>query len=106
MFVDAVFNATDPAHNLKVTVWGNVTGSLPLVALPAWDDTEYWDNTNNTDGKIQDVPDPDGANKLTTLYNKVNVLTYEPWSQDPALEWCNELVNASCPLGPSFNANA
>ncbi|RDW73979.1 hypothetical protein BP5796_07421 [Coleophoma crateriformis] len=103
-YVDAVFNTTDPSHNLKVTVWGNVTGSLPLVNLPSSNDTEYWQNANETAGKIADIPDPSGANKYTTLYNKVNVLTYEPWSQ--TLDWCNQLQNATCPLAPSFNANA
>ncbi|KAL3424869.1 integral membrane protein [Phlyctema vagabunda] len=104
LFVDAVFNTTDPAHNLRVTVWGNVTGSLPLVALPGSNDTEYWNSNTTTAGKIVNVPDPEGANKLTTSYNKVNVLTYEPWSQ--TLEWCKQLVNGTCPLGPSFTANA
>lgn len=107
LYLDAVFNTTDPSHNLHITVWGNVTGSGPedLVYLPPANDTGYWNsNQTNLGGKIQDNPDPQGANKLTALFNKVNVLTYEPWSQD--VDFCNQLINATCPLGPSFTANA
>jgi ML-like domain len=107
LYMDAVFNTTDPSHNLHITVWGNVTGSGPeiLVLLPPADNKTYWSsNETNLGGKIEDNPTPDGANKLTTLFSKVNVLTYEPWSQ--TVEFCNQLINASCPLSPSFTANA
>jgi hypothetical protein len=107
LYMDAVFNTTDPTHNLHITVWGNVTGSGPekLVYLPPANDTAYWNsNQTNLGGKIQDNPDPQGANKLTALFTKVNVLTYEPWSQN--VDFCNQLINATCPLGPSFTANA
>lgn len=106
LYVNAVFNRTDPSFNLNVTVWGNVTGSGPdpLVNLPPANNTEYWDNPANTQGKIQDIPDPSLAKPLlTTLFNKVNVLTYEPFSQ--AVDFCDQLINGSCPLGPSFTAN-
>jgi len=104
-FVDAQFNTSGSAHKLSVTVWGNVTGSLPLANLPPSNDTDYW-NSNTTDtnnGKIVDVPFPDSANKFTTLFNKVNVLTYMPWSH--SVDFCSSLVNATCPLVPSFSAN-
>ena len=108
LFLDAVFNTTDSSHNLHITVWGNVTGSGPenLVVLPSPNNTQYWQgNETNLGGKIEDNPTgPSGVNKLTTLFNKVNVLTYEPWSQ--TVEFCNQLINASCPLAPSFGANA
>lgn len=104
LYVDAVFNTTDPSHNLNVTVYGNVTGSLPLVVLPPSTSAE-WSNPNFTDGKIVDVPDPDGNNVATTLSNKVNVLTYEPYSEK--LNFCDNLLDGSCPLGPVFDvANA
>jgi hypothetical protein len=105
-FVDAVFNTTDASHNLAVTVWGNVTGSFNnAVQLPPASDRDYW-NSSRTDlgGKILDIPFPDSENpKITTIFNKVNVLTYEPWSQTAA--WCPQLENASCPLGPVFDSN-
>lgn len=106
-FVSAVFNTTDPSHNLNVTVWGNVTGStveLPRLILPPAGDG-YWNTTNDTQngGKIEEIPFPDGADRYTTLFNKLNVLTYEPWNS--GVNFCEQLVNGSCPLSPSFFVN-
>lgn len=104
-FFDAVFNTTDPKHNLRVTVWGNVTGSGPgsvIPILPPANDTDYWNSNQTGPGKIENIPDPN-VNKLTTLFNKVNVLTYQPWSE--STDFCAQLVNASCPLSPRFTAN-
>jgi hypothetical protein len=104
LYVDAVFNTAEPSHNLIITVWGNVTGSGPgvVVDLPPYTNTSYW-NSNQTDlgGKIEDEPNPSLADpKLTTLFSKINVLTYEPWNE--TIDFCSKLINASCPLGPSF----
>ncbi|CZT01513.1 hypothetical protein WAI453_006953 [Rhynchosporium graminicola] len=109
LFVDASFNTTDPNHPLEITVWGNITGSTvgkaPRLILPGANDTEYWSgNSTINGGKIMDSPFPlANVPKLTTLSNKVNVLTYEPFSED--LQFCNVLINGSCPLGPRFDAN-
>ncbi|KAH8815079.1 hypothetical protein F5884DRAFT_667560 [Xylogone sp. PMI_703] len=106
LYVNAVFNTSNSNYNLNVTVWGNVTGSgpNPLVNLPPGNNTDYWNNPSNTQGKIQDVPDPSAEKPyLTTLFNKVNVLTYEPFNE--AVDFCDQIVNGSCPLGPSFTAN-
>src|SRR5438045_3490621 len=100
LHVAAVFNTTDPSHNLNITVWGNVTGSNPLVVLPPPDDPS-WSNPNRTDGKIIHV-DPT-TNTATTLLTKVNVLSYMSYSDDA--DFCTQLINGSCPLGPSFRAN-
>jgi hypothetical protein len=100
-WVDASFNATDPKHTLRVTMWGNVKGAFTDVVLPPPESPD-WKDPTKTDGKIIDEPEPDVPDpKLTTLRSKVNVLTYEPWSD---LEnFCNKsLTNASCPLGPVF----
>lgn len=106
MFMDAKFDTAHPENALQVTVWGNVTGSGTdqLVVLPPPSDP-YWDSSQaNLGGKIQDLPDPTASSpKLTTLSNKVNVLTYEPWSEP--VDFCAQLVNASCPLAPRFFAN-
>lgn len=118
LFVNAVFNTTDPNHNLNVTVWGNVSGSAIATGtkyvLPSANDTAYW-NSNDTSagGKILNEPYPEDPHPFyTTLSNKVNVLTYEPWNN---LEnFCDEIAaysnashsNYSCPLAPSFSANA
>ena len=106
-FFDAVFNTTTSTHNLAVQVWGNVTGSgpgTPFANTPSPNDTAYWQsNSSDTyNGKIADEPDPD-AQRLTTLSNKVTVLTYEPYNE--YVDFCDQLVNGSCPLGPSFNAS-
>ena len=105
-FVNAVFNTTDPSHNLRVTVYANVSGSTvapPWLVSPPGNDTAYW-GSNQTDmgGKILDNPYPDSIDPhLTTLFNKVNVLTYSPYNH--ATDFCNELENGTCPLGPVFN---
>lgn len=107
LFVDAKFNTTDPSHELQVTVWGNVTGSgtTHRFLLPPPNDPYWRSNETNEEGKIQDLPEPTANSLLlTTLSNKVNVLTYEPWAH--SFDFCNSLINASCPLGPSFFANA
>ena len=103
LYVGATFDNKGPSHNLRVTVWGNVTGAYDptTVTLPAWN-SEEWSNPNFTDGKIVDDPFPDTANLLTTLHSKIDVLTYEPYAAD--FDFCNgSLTNASCPLGPVFN---
>jgi hypothetical protein len=108
MFFDAVFNTTDPSHNLNVVVYTNVTGSevgnhqyvLPNGSSP------YWSSNNETSygGKILDVPDPTGVNKETTLDNKVAVLTYQPYTSSTS--FCGSLKdNETCPLIPTFNAS-
>jgi hypothetical protein len=103
LYVGATFDNKGPSHNLRVTVWGNVTGAYnpTTVSLPAWNSDE-WGSPNFTDGKIVDDPFPTTANLLTTLHSKIDVLTYEPYSAD--FDFCNgSLTNATCPLGPVFN---
>lgn len=102
--VDASFDTKSPKHTLRVTMWGNVTGSIYNVTLPPPNSTD-WTNPNKHDGKILDEPEPDSpAPKLTTLHSKVDFLTYEPWSE--STNFCNgSLSHASCPLGPVFNTS-
>jgi hypothetical protein len=99
LFMDASFNTTDPSHQLMVTVWGNVTIAYTQLPLP---NSPYWTNPNDTAGKIENLPSP--HTKWTTLSRKVNVLTYEPWKEND--RFCEVLVNGTCPLAPSFTANA
>lgn len=102
MFVDASFDTTDPKHTLRVTAWGNVTGSSTNVPLPPSGSPD-WADPGKTDGKILDLPEPNVSDpRVTTLHSKIEVLTYEPWSENT--NFCNtSLTNASCPLGPVFH---
>ncbi|CAN8098772.1 unnamed protein product [Discula destructiva] len=104
LFVGATYEASDSSHNLRVTVWGNVTGSYDTsVTLPAWDSPQ-WADVNFTDGKIIRNPFPLTAAKVTTLHDSVTVLTYEPYAED--FDFCDKaLTNATCPLGPVFNTS-
>lgn len=99
--VEASFDTENPSHRLRVTMWGNVTGSLYNVTLPPPNSTA-WTDPKKQDGKILDEPDPEAdAPKLTTLHSKVEFLSYEPWSDNT--NFCNtSLTNATCPLGPVF----
>lgn len=106
MFVDAEFDTTNPTHNLRVTVWGNVTGRAGTEALPAPGDPSWNDPTQALNGKIQNVPVPNpssGKRKVTTLHTKVDVLTYEPYVLNS--NFCDSLLNGSCPLGPVFETS-
>lgn len=104
-FVDARFNIEDAAHNLLVTVWGNVTGrtneALPPPGSPLWDDNKY------TNGKIVNEPEPAGPDNIrfaTTLVSKVNVLTYAQYLNRDF--FCKQIMNNTCPVGPVFNKTA
>lgn len=101
LFVDAAFDTADPKHTLRVTMWGNVTGSSTNVALPPPGSPD-WSDPGKTDGKILDLPEPNAPNpKVTTLHGRIGVLTYEPWRENT--NFCNtSLTNASCPLAPVF----
>ncbi|KAJ0121580.1 hypothetical protein J7T55_008745 [Diaporthe amygdali] len=106
LYVGATFDTKNKSHNLRITVWGNVTGRYNPTAtpeLPPWN-SDDWSNPNVTDGKIVDNPFADTANLLTTLHSKIDVVTYEPYSAD--FDFCKDaLTNASCPLGPVFNTS-
>ncbi|KAL2137062.1 hypothetical protein VTI74DRAFT_9668 [Chaetomium olivicolor] len=82
-------------------MWGNVTGAFTNVTLPPPESPD-WADPKKTDGKIMDVPEPNSPNpKLTTLHSKIEMLSYEPWSENT--NFCNtSLTNASCPLAPVF----
>ncbi|KAI0147871.1 integral membrane protein [Hypoxylon sp. NC0597] len=103
LHVDAVFDTVNPAHNLRVTVWGNVTGRAGSDPLPSWDSPDWNDPSLVLNGKIQNEPDqsvPPAQRKVTTLHSKVDVLTYEPWYLNS--NFCDSLLNGTCPLGPVF----
>ncbi|KYK55468.1 integral membrane protein [Drechmeria coniospora] len=100
-FADAKFDTLHSSHNLQLIVWGDVEGSQNQAVLPPPNDT-YWKNADETNGKIIETADPNADKlKATTLYSRVNVLSYEPWHL--ANNFCHEgLVNGTCPLAPTF----
>ena len=102
--VDASFDTANPKHTLQVTMWGNVTGAFTNISLPPAG-SPHWSDETKLDGKILGEPEPDVPQpKLTTLHSKIEVLTYELWSDNT--NFCNtSLANASCPLAPVFDAN-
>lgn len=101
-FFSARFNTSAESHNLNITIYGNVSGQATQGTLPAWDDTSYWINPNETFGKIVDLSTSN--NKYSTLFSKAQVVTYTPWQADPA-RFCESVVNTTCPIAPAFNGN-
>lgn len=104
-FVDARFDVNGAAHNLIVTVWGNVTGRTTTDLLPP-PGSPQWTNGNFTNGKIVDVDlSAPGTDQTTTaLTSKVNVLTYTQYSSSEP--FCNSILNGTCPVAPVFNTTA
>lgn len=98
----ADFNTTDSSHNVNTTVYGNVTGQLTKGPYPPPDDPK-WGDSKETFGKIVDVDE--NANKFTTLFARLNVLSYTPWS-DKGSEFCKATVNTKCPVGPAFSVQS
>ena len=111
LVMNAVFNTTDPSHNLNITVWTNVSGSMvgsTQYILPA-PNSSYWEEKNDTTvgGKIEDNPNAGNSGKqlLTTLFSKVGVLTYTPYNPKVGQDFCDQVNNATCPFGPNFHSN-
>ena len=104
-FLDAVFDTSHSDHNLNITVWGNVTGTGPekLQFLPPSGNSYWSSNETNQGGKIVNQPD-DTYNVATTLFNKMNVLTYQPWEEND--NFCARMLNQPCPVAPVFKSNA
>lgn len=100
-FVDAVFNTTDQLHNLRLTIWGNVTGAIYQQFVPPAANDSYWSDPTKTDGKILDVTA--STNILTALRGHIDFLSYEPYNEN--VRFCTQLINSTCPLSPSFASN-
>ena len=74
LLADARFDTESDNHNLRVIVWGNVTGSRFRVDLPPPDDPA-WEDPEATDGKILRIPDDERPSR-TTLVTQVDYLSY------------------------------
>lgn len=105
LYVDATYDTGAGSHGLRITAWGNVTGSVNGAKLPAADHPD-WSDPAITRGKIVREPEPDSPDpRATTLVRRVNFLTYEPYNN--LADFCNTaLENATCPLGPVFDTTA
>lgn len=102
-FVWAKFDNTDPAHNLNVTVYGNVSGQYTSRAYPPPTDP-LWTNPKDSFGKI---PNAWGANAnspgvATTFFTTFDVLTYNSYSTPDGSAFCENTINKPCPLAPVF----
>ncbi|KAK4192619.1 hypothetical protein QBC35DRAFT_423416 [Podospora australis] len=106
IYAEASFDPTGSKHTLRMTVWGNVTGSsTPNLPLPPSNSSD-WKDPSKPNGKVLEVPERTSSDpRVTTLHTKINVLTYEPWSE--RTNFCNQSLakNFSCPLAPVFVGN-
>lgn len=102
LFVDVRFNTSAKSHNLNLTIYGNVSGQATQGDYPPPDDP-LWSNPNDTFGKIVDVSPSN--NRYSTLFQRYQVLTFDAYEAEPS-RFCNSTLNDSCPLIPSFFANA
>ncbi|KAM5356136.1 hypothetical protein ACJ41O_002782 [Fusarium nematophilum] len=99
LYADATFDTKNDTHNLRVTVWGNVTGARNRGDLPPANDS-YWEDPDKLNGKIAQLP-YENRNVATTFVRKIGFLSYQPWSE--RVDFCEDaLANAACPLPPVF----
>ncbi|KAK3676660.1 hypothetical protein LTR78_003435 [Recurvomyces mirabilis] len=99
--VDAKFQR-EPPYNLTLTIYGNVSGQQVVGNYPPPTSPD-WQNPNMTFGKISNIGSS-GSGNYSTLLADFKVLQYSAYNAK-ASEFCGSLVNASCPLGPYFDAN-
>ena len=100
-YLDAHFDTSNSSHSLNVVIYGNVSGQLTQGTYPPPDDPSWIDPTS-TFGKIVNLSDTN--NRFTTLFQRYNLLSYNAFSA-PATQFCQNTVNDSCPLAPSFNGS-
>ncbi|KAI4650659.1 hypothetical protein J4E93_003016 [Alternaria ventricosa] len=90
-----------PDHTLNVTVYGNVSGQAQLGDYPPLDD-DNWKDPNMTFGKIVNLAP--NHKHYTTLFWNNKVLSYSAYNA-PAAQFCQSVLNTSCPVAPSFGGN-
>jgi ML-like domain len=99
LFFEAVYDPAPGPNPLNITIYGNITGAAQGQTAPA-PGSSQWDNSSETAGKIVSVVD----NTYTTLFTTINLLTFTPDSG--VGQFCETVVQGSCPLGPVFDVNA
>jgi hypothetical protein len=98
----ASFDTGRPSHGLNITVYGNVSGQSSRGPYPDRNNVS-WSDPESTFGKIPQT-EP-STNIFTTLLTDFRVLTYSAGNLEPK-PFCETVVNETCPLAPSFFANA
>lgn len=99
MYVWADFS---PENRLNITMYGNVSGQAQIGTYPPPSD-DNWKDPNKTFGKIINLDK--SANKYTTLFWNNKVLSYSAYTA-PGSQFCNSVLNTSCPVAPAFEGNA
>ena len=97
----ATFNASGPAYNLNITVYGNVTGQTQNTPLPPPGSPD-WSNTSLTYGKIPDQNNLTGLQ--STLRVEFDAPTSSPFKSD-GTRFCDSVINNQnpvCPIAPFF----
>lgn len=101
--MDAVFDAKNAAHSLNVSFYGNVTGQATTGNYPPPTDPS-WSDPTNTFGKIVNVSPSN--NVYTTLFTRLDFLSYTPYNAAPSQFCAATLGNTTCPIAPSFFGSA
>lgn len=106
LFVNAVFNATDAAHNLNITVYGNVSITPTSQQQYPPPNSSSWTNNSMTLGKITDLSPTNPVATYSTLFTVFNVLSFMPYKA-PRSRFCNSTIpGTQCPISPRFFGNA
>lgn len=80
-FFSVVYDPSPGPNPLEIVIYGNVTG----------------------DGEIVNIVNNDGNETYTTLFTTLDLLSFTPYNQPT--EFCQNVTQGSCPLGPVFNVN-
>jgi hypothetical protein len=101
LFLSVHYDLSPGPNPLTLTVYGNVSGLAKQDPYPPPNSPD-WKNPNATVGKIVDIDDSN--HKYSTLFTKVNVLSFNPYNNSS--RFCESVTQGECPLGPVFSANA
>lgn len=102
LFFEVIYDTSPGPNPLNITIYGNVTGAAQGQTAPPAGSSQ-WDNSSDTAGKIVNIVDDDGNLTYTTLFTTIDLLSFTPYDQ--ASQFCQNVVQGSCPLGPVFDVN-
>lgn len=102
LFFEVIYDTSSGPNPLNITIYGNVTGAAQGQTAPPAGSSQ-WDNSSDTAGKIVNIVDSDGNRTYTTLFTTLDLLSFTPYDQPS--EFCQNVIQGSCPLGPVFDVN-